>query len=55
MEQKIIKLVADDYTRKTIAEKLFFCPKTIEHHCSNICKKLNRSAKKRFIAACFSK
>jgi len=45
MEQKIIKLIADDYTTKTIAEKLFISPKTVEHHRSNICKKLNLSGK----------
>ena len=45
MEQKIIKLIADDYTTKTIAKKLFISPKTVEHHRSNICKKLNLSGK----------
>lgn len=45
MEQKIIRLIADNYSTKTIAEKLFISPKTVEHHRSNICKKLNLTGK----------
>ncbi|MBL7093029.1 response regulator transcription factor [candidate division KSB1 bacterium] len=45
MEQKVIKLIADNYTTKAIAEELFISPKTVEHHRSNICKKLNLSGK----------
>ncbi len=44
-EQKIIRLIANNYSTKTIAEKLFISPKTVEHHRSNICKKLNLTGK----------
>ncbi len=45
MEQKIIKLIAEDYTTNEISEKLFISPKTVEHHRTNICEKLNLSGK----------
>jgi DNA-binding NarL/FixJ family response regulator len=45
MEQKIIRLIAESHTTRSIADMLFISPKTVEHHRSNICKKLNLSGK----------
>ena len=44
-EQKILKMIANNYTTRQIAEKLFISPKTVEHHRSNICKKFNLTGK----------
>jgi len=44
-EQKIIRLIAEDNTTKIIADKLFISPKTVEHHRSNICRKLDLTGK----------
>ncbi|NOZ62433.1 MAG: response regulator transcription factor [Calditrichaeota bacterium] len=44
-EQKVIKLIAEDYTTAEISKKLFISPKTVEHHRANICEKLNLSGK----------
>ncbi|MBN2357322.1 response regulator transcription factor [candidate division KSB1 bacterium] len=43
MERKIVRLIAEDHTTKSIAEKLYVSIKTVENHRSNICKKLNLS------------
>lgn len=40
-EKKILKLIANQKTTKTIAEELYNSPKTIEKHRSNICSKLD--------------
>lgn len=40
-ERKILKLIAEQKTTKTIAEELYNSPKTIEKHRSNICSKLD--------------
>ncbi len=40
-ELKILKLIANHYTTKSIAEELFNSYKTIENHRFNICQKLN--------------
>lgn len=45
MEQKIVRLIAEDHTSRDIAGMLFISPKTVENHRSNICKKLNLSGK----------
>jgi two-component system, NarL family, response regulator DegU len=39
-EQQILKLIAQKKTTPEIAEMLFISPKTVEHHRSNISKKL---------------
>ncbi|MFO7445228.1 MAG: response regulator transcription factor [Ignavibacteriaceae bacterium] len=39
-QRKIVKLISESKTTKEIAEELFISPKTVEHHRSNICKKL---------------
>ena len=45
MEQKVIRLIVNDFTTNKIAEELFISPRTVEHHRSNICKKLNLGGK----------
>lgn len=40
-ERKILKLIAQQKTTKTIADELFVSPKTVEKHRSNICAKLD--------------
>ncbi len=45
MEQKIIRLIAEDHTTKSIAEIFSISPKTVENHRSNICMKLDLSGK----------
>ena len=45
MEQKIIRLISENNTTKSIAEKCSISPKTVENHRSNICKKLRLSGK----------
>jgi DNA-binding NarL/FixJ family response regulator len=40
-EQHILKLIAQKKTTPEIADMLFISPKTVEHHRSNISKKLN--------------
>jgi DNA-binding NarL/FixJ family response regulator len=41
MENKILKLIADEKTTKEIAEELFISIKTVENHRANIAKKLD--------------
>jgi DNA-binding NarL/FixJ family response regulator len=41
MERRILKLIAEDKTSKTIAEQLFISPRTVETHRTNICRKLD--------------
>ncbi len=40
-ERKVLKLVSENKTSRQIADELFISIKTVEHHRSNICKKLN--------------
>ncbi len=40
-EKRILKLVSENKTSRTIAEELFICCKTVESHRSNIAHKLN--------------
>jgi DNA-binding NarL/FixJ family response regulator len=40
-ELKILRLIADQKTTKSIAAELFISPKTVEKHRSNICNKLD--------------
>ncbi len=40
-ERKILKMVASNKTSQQIADELFITVKTVEHHRSNICKKLS--------------
>ncbi len=44
-EQKVIRLIAENNTTNMIADKLFISNKTVEHHRSNICKKLDLMGK----------
>ncbi len=44
-EQKIIRLIAENNTSRTIADSLSISVKTVENHRSNICKKLDLSGK----------
>lgn len=45
-EQKIVQLIAQQHTSKTIAQLLFVSEKTVENHRSNIIRKLGLSAEK---------
>lgn len=45
-ERKIVSMIADEKSSKTIAEQLFISEKTVENHRSNIIKKLNLSTSK---------
>lgn len=42
-ERKILKLIAEDKTSKTIAAELFISHRTVETHRTNICRKLKLS------------
>jgi DNA-binding NarL/FixJ family response regulator len=45
-ERKILQLVAQEHTSKTIAQLLFISEKTVENHRSSILKKLNISSER---------
>ena len=40
IEQKILKLLVDEFTNENIAQELFISRRTVETHVSNICRKL---------------
>jgi DNA-binding NarL/FixJ family response regulator len=40
-EQRIVRLIAEDFDTNAIAEELHISPKTVENHRSHLCKKLN--------------
>lgn len=40
-EKEILQLVAEGYSSKEVAEKLYISPKTVENHKANIMRKLN--------------
>lgn len=40
-ELRVLKLIAQEKTSKEIAAELFISPKTVEHHRSSICEKLD--------------
>jgi len=40
-ERQVLKLVAEGYRNREIAEFLFICPKTVEKHRTNLMKKLD--------------
>src|SRR5262249_3821504 len=40
-ERRVLKLIAEEKTSKEIAESLFISVRTVEHHRSNICEKLD--------------
>jgi DNA-binding NarL/FixJ family response regulator len=42
-ERRVLALIADYKTSKTIAEELFISPRTVDTHRNNICKKLGIS------------
>ena len=44
-ERRVLFLVAESMTNKEIAEKMFISVRTVEHHRSNICTKLNLTGK----------
>ncbi len=39
-ERKVLKMIAESFSSREIAEKLFLSPRTIEKHRQNICRKL---------------
>lgn len=41
VEQKILKLVIEEYTNEKIAKELYISRRTVETHIANICRKLN--------------
>jgi DNA-binding NarL/FixJ family response regulator len=40
-ERRVLKMIAEEKTSKEIAEALFISVRTVEHHRSNICEKLD--------------
>ncbi len=48
-EQEILRLLADGYTNKEIAEKLFVSPSTVHTHRSNLMNKLNLNSRRDLI------
>lgn len=44
-EHRVLKLVAESKSNKQIADELFVSIRTVEHHRSNICSKLNLEGK----------
>ena len=44
-EQEVARLVAQGLTNRRIAEELFVSERTVDHHVSNILKKLNLSSR----------
>jgi len=44
-ERRVLLLISESMTCKEIAEKMFISVRTVEHHRSNICAKLNLTAK----------
>ena len=44
-ERRVLLLVSESMTNKEIAEKMFISVRTVEHHRSNICAKLNLTGK----------
>ncbi|MEE8357038.1 MAG: response regulator transcription factor [Anaerolineales bacterium] len=48
-EQEILRLLADGYTNKEIAEKLFVSPSTVHSHRSNLMNKLNLNSRRDLI------
>ena len=40
-EKEVLQLVAEGYSSKEVAEKLYISPKTVENHKANIMRKLN--------------
>lgn len=40
-ERKVLKMIAESFSSREIAEKLFLSPRTIEKHRQNICRKLD--------------
>lgn len=44
-ERHVLLLISDSMTNKEIAEKMFISVRTVEHHRSNICAKLNLTGK----------
>jgi len=48
-EEEILRLLADGYTNKEIAEKLFVTPSTVHSHRSNLMNKLNLNSRRDLI------
>lgn len=44
-ERRVLVLISESMTNKEIAEKMFISVRTVEHHRSNICAKLNLTGK----------
>src|ERR1700754_1710616 len=44
-ERRVLLLISESMTNKEIAEKMFISARTVEHHRSNICAKLNLTGK----------
>jgi DNA-binding NarL/FixJ family response regulator len=49
-ERHVLLLVSESMTNKEIAEKMFISVRTVEHHRSNICAKLNLTGKNALLA-----
>ncbi len=44
-ERRVLLLISESMTSKEIAKKMFISVRTVEHHRSNICAKLNLTGK----------
>src|SRR6185503_11709802 len=49
-ERHVLLLISESMTNKEIAEKMFISVRTVEHHRSNICAKLNLTGKNALLA-----
>jgi DNA-binding NarL/FixJ family response regulator len=49
-ERRVLLLVSESMTNKEIAAKMFISARTVEHHRSNICAKLNLTGKNALLA-----
>ncbi len=53
-EKQVLKLIAEGYTHKEVAEMLSISPKTVMAHQTNLCEKLGLSSKADIIKFAFS-
>ena len=50
-ERDVLRLLADGHRNAAIAERLFLSPRTVEHHVSNVLRKLNVQSRGEAVAA----
>lgn len=54
-ERRVLDLIGESLSTRNIAERLFISPRTVEHHRSNICKKLNLSGSYALLRFCIAR